>query len=50
MAAAVTVLAAVRGAAETDVVLALGAPGAGITVTRRCGDVVELLAAASAGR
>lgn len=49
MAAAVTVLAAVRGAAETDVVLALGAPGAGITVTRRCGDVVELLAAASAG-
>ncbi len=49
MAAQVTVLAAVRGAAETDVVLALGAPGAGVTVTRRCGDVVELLAAAAAG-
>ncbi len=49
MAAQVTVLAAVRGAAETQVVLALGAPGSGTTVTRRCGDVVELLAAAAAG-
>ncbi|WP_425956368.1 AAA family ATPase [Xylanimonas sp. McL0601] len=49
MAMPVTVLAAVRGAAETEVVLALGAPGSGATVTRRCGDVVELLAAAAAG-
>lgn len=47
--AGVTVLCAVRGAAETDVVLALGAPGSGATVTRRCGDVAELLAAAAAG-
>ncbi|MEL7976958.1 hypothetical protein AAG589_13930 [Isoptericola sp. F-RaC21] len=47
--ASVTVLCAVRGAAETDVVLALGAPGSGATVTRRCGDVAELLAAAAAG-
>lgn len=46
---AVTVLCAVRGAAETDVVVALGAPGSGATVTRRCGDVAELLAAAAAG-
>ncbi|MFE5294690.1 CpaE family protein [Isoptericola sp. NPDC056618] len=45
----VTVLCAVRGAAETDVVLALGGPGSGATVTRRCGDVAELLAAAAAG-
>ena len=45
----VTVLAAVRGAAETDVVLTLGAPGSGAAVTRRCGDVVELLGAAAAG-
>jgi len=49
MAASLTVLCAVRGPAETDVVLALGAPGAGVTVTRRCGDVAELLAAAAAG-
>lgn len=47
--AEVTVLCAVSGPAETDVVLALGAPGAGTSVTRRCGDVVELLAAAAAG-
>ncbi|MFE5310180.1 CpaE family protein [Isoptericola sp. NPDC056605] len=47
--AGVTVLCAVRGAAETDVVLALGGPGSGVTVTRRCGDVAELLAAAAAG-
>ncbi|MEU2202421.1 hypothetical protein [Isoptericola sp. NPDC019482] len=45
----VTVLCAVRGAAETDVVVALGGPGSGATVTRRCGDVAELLAAAAAG-
>ncbi|GAB2472429.1 AAA family ATPase [Xylanimonas ulmi] len=45
----VTVLAAVRGAAETQVVVALGAPDSGARVTRRCGDVVELLAAAAAG-
>ncbi|PZR51542.1 hypothetical protein DNL40_15995 [Xylanimonas oleitrophica] len=49
MAATVTVLCAVRGAAETDVVLALGEPGANVLVTRRCGDVVELLAGAQAG-
>jgi len=49
MAAEVTVLCAVRGGAETDVVLALGRPGSGATVTRRCGDVAELLAAAAAG-
>ncbi|CAM3784232.1 hypothetical protein [Isoptericola cucumis] len=49
MAASLTVLSAVRGPAETDVVLALGAPGSGITVTRRCGDVAELLAASAAG-
>ncbi|MCK9795060.1 hypothetical protein M1843_15010 [Isoptericola sp. 4D.3] len=49
MAAGVTVLCAVRGAAETDVVVALGGPGSGATVTRRCGDVAELLAAAAAG-
>ncbi|MCA5894627.1 hypothetical protein LEP48_14905 [Isoptericola sp. NEAU-Y5] len=49
MAASLTVLCAVRGPAETDVVLALGTPGAGLTVTRRCGDVAELLAAAAAG-
>lgn len=49
MAASLTVLCAVTGPAETDVVLALGAPGAGTHVTRRCGDVAELLAAASAG-
>ncbi|MFD6178675.1 MULTISPECIES: AAA family ATPase [unclassified Isoptericola] len=49
MAAAVTVLCAVRGGAETEVVVALGAPGSGATVTRRCGDLAELLAAAAAG-
>lgn len=49
MATQITVLAAVRGATETEVVMALGTPGAGVTVTRRCGDVVELLAAAAAG-
>jgi MinD-like ATPase involved in chromosome partitioning or flagellar assembly len=49
MAANLTVLCAVHGPAETDVVLALGTPGSGVTVTRRCGDVAELLAAAGAG-
>ncbi|WP_277209835.1 AAA family ATPase [Isoptericola croceus] len=49
MPAEVTVLCAVSGPAETDVVLALGAPGAGTSVTRRCGDLAELLAAAAAG-
>ncbi|PFG44019.1 MinD-like ATPase involved in chromosome partitioning or flagellar assembly [Isoptericola jiangsuensis] len=49
MTPAVTVLCAVQGPTETDVVLALGAPGAGTTVTRRCGDLAELLAAAAAG-
>lgn len=49
MPAEVTVLCAVRGPDETEVVLALGAPGAGTSVTRRCGDLAELLAAAAAG-
>ncbi|PRZ04895.1 MinD-like ATPase involved in chromosome partitioning or flagellar assembly [Isoptericola sp. CG 20/1183] len=49
MPAEVTVLCAVSGPDETDVVLALGAPGAGTSVTRRCGDLAELLAAAAAG-
>ncbi|QJW36147.1 AAA family ATPase [Cellulosimicrobium protaetiae] len=43
----VTVLCAVRGAREADVVTTLGASG--LQVTRRCADVVELLAAAAAG-
>lgn len=47
--ATVTVLCAVRGDDETAVVVALGAPGSGATVTRRCGDLAELLAAAAAG-
>jgi MinD-like ATPase involved in chromosome partitioning or flagellar assembly len=47
--AAVTVLCAVRGPQEAAVVVALGAPGSGATVTRRCGDLAELLAAAAAG-
>ncbi|WP_407317031.1 CpaE family protein [Isoptericola halotolerans] len=49
MPAEITVLCAVSGPAETDVVLALGAPGTGTSVTRRCGDLTELLAAAAAG-
>ncbi|WP_159797625.1 AAA family ATPase [Puerhibacterium puerhi] len=49
MAAPVTVLSAVRGAGEADLVVALGGPGAGTVVTRRCGDLTELLAAAAAG-
>jgi MinD-like ATPase involved in chromosome partitioning or flagellar assembly len=46
---AVTVLCAVRGPEETAVVVTLGAPASGATVTRRCGDLAELLAAAAAG-
>ena len=42
-----TVLCAVRGAREAEVVTTLAAPG--LQVTRRCADVVELLAAAAAG-
>ncbi len=42
-----TVLCAVRGAREAEVVTTLDAPG--LQVTRRCADVVELLAAAAAG-
>ncbi|MBD5786331.1 hypothetical protein IF650_09080 [Cellulosimicrobium terreum] len=44
-----TVLCAVRGPGEADVVTALDAPGSGLQVTRRCADLVELLAAAAAG-
>ncbi|NMF28434.1 hypothetical protein [Cellulosimicrobium aquatile] len=42
-----TVLCAVRGAREAEVVTTLDASG--LRVTRRCADVVELLAAAAAG-
>ncbi|WP_237843431.1 hypothetical protein [Cellulosimicrobium cellulans] len=42
-----TVLCAVRGAREAEVVTTLAAPG--LQVTRRCADLVELLAAAAAG-
>ncbi|WP_418276237.1 AAA family ATPase [Isoptericola jiangsuensis] len=49
MARLTTVLCAVNGPTETDVVLGLEAPGTGTTVTRRCGDLAELLAAAAAG-
>ncbi|MCB7137238.1 AAA family ATPase [Cellulosimicrobium marinum] len=45
--AVATVLCAVRGAREVDVVTLLDAPG--LQVTRRCADVVELRAAAAAG-
>ncbi|WP_435736659.1 hypothetical protein V5D56_18095 [Cellulosimicrobium sp. PMB13] len=45
--AVATVLCAVRGPFEADVVTALDAPG--LQVTRRCADVVELRAAAAAG-
>lgn len=45
--AVATVLCAVRGAREAEVVTTLAAPG--LQVTRRCADVVELLAAAAAG-
>ncbi|RPF22609.1 AAA family ATPase [Myceligenerans xiligouense] len=46
---AITVLCAVLGPAEADVVRSLGEPGTGVTVTRRCADLTELLAAAEAG-
>ncbi|MCF4122392.1 hypothetical protein L1785_15550 [Antribacter sp. KLBMP9083] len=45
----VTVLCAVRGPDETAVVTVLGAAGAAVTVTRRCAELAELLAAAEAG-
>ncbi|WP_251150303.1 hypothetical protein [Cellulosimicrobium sp. Marseille-Q4280] len=45
--AVATVLCAVRGPSEADVVTALDVPG--LQVTRRCADVVELRAAAAAG-
>jgi len=45
--AVATVLCAVRGVREAEVVTMLDAPG--LQVTRRCADVVELLAAAAAG-
>lgn len=43
------VLCAVRGPEETHVVRALGAAGSGVTVTRRCADLPELLGSAAAG-
>ncbi|GAB3161123.1 P-loop NTPase [Myceligenerans halotolerans] len=46
---AITVLCAVLGPAETDVVRKLGVPGSGVAVTRRCADLTELLASAEAG-
>jgi MinD-like ATPase involved in chromosome partitioning or flagellar assembly len=45
--AVATVLCAVRGEREADVVTTLDAPG--LQVTRRCADVTELRAAAAAG-
>lgn len=45
----VGVLCAVRGAAEAVIVQAVDGTGARLTVTRRCADLVELLAAAEAG-
>ncbi|WP_402466645.1 AAA family ATPase [Isoptericola aurantiacus] len=49
MPAEITVLCAVSGPAEPDVVLTLGEPGSRVSVTRRCGDLAELLAASAAG-
>lgn len=46
---AVGLLCAVRGAAETLVVRAAEASAGRVTVTRRCADLTELLAAAEAG-
>ncbi|MBE1877370.1 AAA family ATPase [Myceligenerans pegani] len=46
---AITVLCAVLGPGEADVVRRLGAAGSSTTVTRRCADLTELLAAAEAG-
>ncbi|GAB4084126.1 P-loop NTPase [Myceligenerans cantabricum] len=45
----ITVLCAVLGPAEAEVVRTLGAPRSGATVTRRCADLTELLASAEAG-
>lgn len=47
--APITVLCAVLGPVESEVVRNLGAVRAGTTVTRRCADLAELLAAAEAG-
>ena len=46
---AVGVLCAVRGPAEALLVQAVDATGGALAVTRRCADLVELLAAAEAG-
>ncbi|MBL0884883.1 hypothetical protein [Myceligenerans indicum] len=45
----ITVLCAVLGPVESTVVRRLGEAGAAVTVTRRCADLTELLAAAEAG-
>jgi MinD-like ATPase involved in chromosome partitioning or flagellar assembly len=45
----VGVLCAVRGAAEAAIVQAVDGTGGRLTVTRRCADLAELLAAAEAG-
>jgi hypothetical protein len=45
----VGVLCAVRGAAEAVIVQAVGGTTGRLTVTRRCADLAELLAAAEAG-
>ena len=45
----VGVLCAVRGAAEAVIVQAIDGTGGRLTVTRRCADLAELLAAAEAG-
>ncbi len=46
---AVGVLCAVRGSAESRIVQAMDGAGGALSVTRRCADVAELLAAAEAG-
>lgn len=46
---AVGVLCAVRGSAESQIVQAMEAAGGRLSVTRRCADLAELLAAAEAG-
>lgn len=43
------VLLLVGGQREVDLIRTLDAPGTGLTVTRRCADVAELVAAACAG-
>lgn len=45
----ITVLCALLGAVEAEVVRLLESPGSGTTVTRRCADLAELLAGAEAG-